>query len=397
MKILSVASLVLLTSLVACKKKGEETPPAPPPPAGGSGSAMAGSGSGSAAAGSGSAAAAKPVTGDDLAKRYVECWGFLNAKDMDKFKTCYAPNIESDFVDSGMPAAKSWDEILAMHNKPFLDAFPDFKGQVEVTLINGKNGATFGLITGKHTGPLKTPMGEIPPTNKNIGLQVAHVVHFADDGKSVDKEQFFEDMGEMMGQLGLSKAPARPATDKPWHDNEIVVAKDDATEKRNLENTQKGLEAFNKHDTKSMNDAFADDLVWSEIGVPKDWNKKEAIANHEALFKGFSNLKITPAAMWAAGDYVVATGTFAGKNDGPVADMGIKKPTNKEMSLTFCQLFKYNKDGKLVGSWGYWNSMKFAMDLGMMPPPAAPKGEAPKGEAPKGDDKGKKADSKAKK
>ena len=61
----------------------------------------------------------------------------------------------------------------------------------------------------------------------------------------------------------------RPAADKPMMPLETVVAKDDANEKRNLENATKGLDAFNKHDTKAMGDMLADNATWSEIGAPK--------------------------------------------------------------------------------------------------------------------------------
>jgi ketosteroid isomerase-like protein len=240
-------------------------------------------------------------------------------------------------------------------------------------LVNGKNQASFALLTGTNDGTLKSPMGDIPATKKKIGMQVAHAAHATDDGKAVDKEWFFADYGELLGQIGVSKNPVRPASDKPWGPTEIVIAKDDANEKRNLDIIAKGTEAFNKHDLKAMDAALSDKLVWSEIGVPKDWDKKEAVKMHEELFKGFSNLKITPTASYAAGDYVWVTGTFAGKNDGAVPSMGIKKPTGKDMSLTFLQLWKLDKDGKITNSWGYWNSVKFAMDLGLMPPPAAAK------------------------
>ena len=324
------------------------------------------------------APAAKVATGDDLAKRYVECYGFFNSKDWKQFETCYTPTATSDFVDSGMPAANGWQEILDKHTKTLTDAMPDAKSELEVTLINGHNGASVALFTGTHTGALKTPMGDVPPTQKKIGLNVAHSIHFADDaGKAADKQTFYEDFGVVMGQLGLSKAPVRAALDKPMGPNEIVVAKDDDTEKRNLDMANKVTDAFNKHDVKALGDLFADDLVWAENGIPKDWNKKEAIASHASLFKGFSDIKLTQANQWAAGDYVVFEGTFAGTNDGNLPDMGIKK-TGKAMSLGFLQLYKFNKDGKLTRSWGFWNSAAFAMQLGLVPPPTDGKAPAKK-------------------
>jgi predicted ester cyclase len=379
-KIPSVVVAVGL-ALVACKKKQEEAKPAEP----------------STKAVTPTPEPAKPpepakaVTGDDLAKRYVECWGFFSAKNWDQFKTCYTATTTSEWLDSGMPVVTGTDDIINKNAKPFADAFPDIKGDVELVLINGKNAATFALLTGTHSGTLKAPTGDIPATNKKIGLQVAHVAHFTDDGKAVDKEVFVMDMGEMMAQLGLSKAPARPASDKPWGPTETVIAKDDANEKRNVENAGKLLEAFNKHAAKDLGALMADDLQWSEIGAPKDWNKAEAIKEHEGMFKAFSDIKIATDATWAAGDYVFAQGTMSGTNDGPAPEMGIKAKTGKPLTLKFVQLLKFNKDGKLTRSYGYWNSAAFAMQLGLMPPPAAAKPEGKAGAKPEGKAGGKPA------
>jgi steroid delta-isomerase-like uncharacterized protein len=251
---------------------------------------------------------------------------------------------------------------------------PDVKGDVELVLINGHNGVSVALVTGTQTGVLKTPMGDIPPTKKKIGVQVAHAAHFTDDGKSVDKERYYQDLGEQMGQLGLSKAPVRPAADKPWWPTETVIAKDDDNEKKNLAAAQANLDAFNKHDLKAMDATLADDVVWMEIGVGKDWNKKETVKAHDGFFKGFSDLKITPDTAWAAGDYVVAEGTLSGTNDGADPEMGIAKKTGKPLSLKFLQVFQI-KDGKVKKSWGFWNSMKLAGDLGLLPPPPAAGGD----------------------
>ncbi len=390
MRKLPTLAIALLLPLAACKKKEAEAPPPEPKPAPGSGSAAMAGSAGSAAM---KPEPAKPATPDEMAKRYVECWGFFAAKDADKFKSCWTKDATSLFVDSGMPEATGSDAIIATQAKPLWDAFPDVKADVELVLVNGHNAVSVALVSGTNTGPLKTPMGELPATNKKLGVQTAHATHFTDDGKTADKARFYQDMGEQMSQLGLSKAPARPAADKPTMALETVIAKDDDTEKKNLAVAQANLDAFNKHDAKALDATLADDVVWSEIGAPKDWtNKKDTVKAHEGLFKAFSDLKITlDGSAWAAGDYVVAEGTFAGTNDGAMPEMGIAKKTGKQVSVHFLQLFKI-KDGKIKNSWGFWNSMKMAMDLGMMPPPGA--GGDKKAADKKADDK-KPADKKA--
>lgn len=327
----------------------------------------------------------KPLTADEMAKRYDECWSFFNSKDWKSFETCYAPSATSDFVDSGMPPATGFADIMEKHNKPFADAFPDGKGTIELTLISGHNGATVALFTGTNSAPMKSPMGEIPATNKKIGMRVAHMVHFTDDGHAVDKQWFYNDLGTMMSQLGLSPAPARAVTETA-NAHETVVAKNDDTEKKNIATVASLDAAFSKHDAKAIEATLADDVVWGEIGMTKDWNKKEALASHAELFKGFPDLKFTAGTTFAAGDYVIEQGVMTGTNNGDMPTMHIKK-TGKPVTLNFLQVWKFNKDGKVAQSWGYWNGMAMAMQLGMMPPPG---GAAPAGggsAAPAGDKK----------
>ncbi len=386
MKLVKVMVLGALVALPSCKKEDKkETPPAkavdpkpmakeepkPEPP--------------------------KPLTADEMAKHYVDCWGYLVAKDWKQFEGCYTKDVASEFVDSGQPATTGWQARHDAHDLPFVAAFPDFKADVELTLINGKNGVTVAHLMGTHTGPLKSPAGEIPPTNKKMGLQAVHLAHFTEDGRSVDKEEFIWDVGTLMGQLGVSKAPVRAATDKPFQANEIVIAKDDEKEKKNLQTITAMTDAFNKHDSKALDAMMADDLVWSELGIPVDFDRKAASAAHDDLWKGFSDLKLNTSSAWAAGDYVVQRGTMAGTNDGEVKTMKLKK-TGKPVSLNFIQIYKLNGDGKISRSWGFWNGIAMATQLGLMPPPGgAPGGDmkAPAGDmkAPAGDAKG--ADMKA--
>ncbi len=312
------------------------------------------------------------TAGAALAQRYQDCWGFFSAHDWKAFETCYAPGVVSDFVDSGMPSATGWDSIFAQHTRPLVDAMSDVRGSVELTLINGDSGVTVALLLGTHDGALATPAGAIPATQKKIGQQVAHAVHFARGGKAVDREWFYQDMGGMLAQLGVIQVPARPAALEPWSP-ETVIARGDAREKRNLGVIDAVTAAFNRHDAAAMDALMADDLVWSELGVPVDWNRAAAMASHAGLFKGFSDLKITPTTTWAAGDYVVMQGLFAGKNDGAVPDMGIAAPTGRQIALNFLQLYKLDASGKITRSWGFWNGAAFAAQLMGPPPGPAPK------------------------
>ena len=172
---------------------------------------------------------------------------------------------------------------------------------------------------------MKTPMGEVPATGKKVGMQVAHAVHFTNNGKTANKEWFYQDMGELMGQLGVSKAPHRAMVDKPFQDNEIVIAKDDANEKRNLENANKGIEAFNQRqlegDERSVRRR-------PRVVGDRDAEGRERRADKEkdddAMWKAFPDLALATDTIWAAGDYVLQQGTMTGTNQGDWKEMGMK-------------------------------------------------------------------------
>ncbi len=311
----------------------------------------------------------KAMTGDDRAKRYQECWGFFNARDA-KFTGCFEPNATSDVVDSGMPIAVTGGPGVLEQQKPFTDAFPDLSGELQLTLVNDKNVAGIALIRGTHTAALKSPMGEIPPSNKKIGFLMGHVVTFGDKD-AVVSQSIYEDLGTLMGQIGASKMPARAALTEGWPAKEVVVAKNDDLEKKNLEADKAYVDTFNKHDAKAAVGMLADDLVWSENASPADMNKAAMAPMLDALWKGFSDVKITPTNVWAAGPYVVLTGTFAGTNDGDMPMMKMKK-TGKKVSSSMLQIDRFNKDGKIDRVWIFYNGIAFAQQLGLIPAPAAP-------------------------
>lgn len=370
------AALIAAAVVPGCKKKakGDDNVAGKPVDDQG-GMTPTGSAVGSAAIAGSAVAQAEPpkaATPDDMAKRYMECVGLWKASDWTKFADCYAKDATSEFIDSGMPPA-SGNTAIADEHKNLTDAFKDHNSAVEVLLINGHQGASIALLSGTQTAPMKTPAGEIPATNKKFGVQVAHVIHFSDDGKTADKEVFYQDFGEMMGQLGVSKAPVRKAEDKPWHDPEVVIAKDDDTEKKNLATSQALMDDFNKRDWKALGEILDPKLVWSEQGMAKDFDGKDGtLKAHQGLVKSASDVKFSAETMWSAGDYVAWQGTMTGTNDGAAPEMGITKPTKKPFTVKFFQLLQYGKDGKLTHSYGFWNSAALATQLGLVPPPAAP-------------------------
>ncbi|MDQ3337392.1 MAG: ester cyclase [Myxococcota bacterium] len=353
-------------------------------------------------AGSGSAAPAEPpkeakLEGKALADRYLECTAHINGAKWDDFKTkCLAKDYKGHDADGqnieGPDAVLDW--FKGQHT-----AFPDMKFQPQLVLVNGRNILAVGLTTGTHTGVLKSPMGEVPATNKKMGQLMFHRLTINDENRANQEWAYF-DPATMASQLGLmpkGTPPMRAAMDKGMDGAPVVVvAADDDKEKKNLEAWQKSLAAFQSKKTADYMAFYTDDAIESDQAGEKDHKgKKEIQAGSEMFLKAFPDLKIETPNTFAAGDYVVAMGTFSGTNDGPLGPM---KATKKKVTGEFAEVVKM-KDGKIAELWRFRNGMSMASQLGLMGPPPgagsaappagggsgsdAPKGDAPKGDAPK--------------
>lgn len=309
---------------------------------------------------------AKALTPDELAKHYQACWAAWVAAKTDEFKACYTPESKVDMPGLGTELTgldNIAGSIAAWHG-----AFPDVKGEPVLVLVNGHQLAAFALVTGTQTGAFASPMGELPPTKQKVGILFAQAIEF-DDAGHAKLERDYYDLATLLGQLQPNKQhPTRPALDKAPIANDTVIAKADAKEKANLDVAKAALDAFNKHDAKAFGDAMSADTVWSEAPEAKDWSKQDTLANAQAVWKAFGDVKMVATSTWAAGDYVVTEATMTGTNDGAMPQMGIKQATKKTISVPFLAIHKIDA-GKIKMTWVFDQGLAFAQQLGLLPSP----------------------------
>ncbi len=310
-----------------------------------------------------------PASAEERVQWFKDCWSSFNAKEWAKLGGCYSETVRAENVDSGMPESMGRADVIEKSAKPFAAQFPDVSGESQLLLLNGDHIASVWLLKGKNSGSLMGPDGSsLPATNKSFGMLSAHVVDLTEDGRSIAMERFYSDSGTMLGQLGLSKAPHRAVLAKGT-EAKLVIAKNSPTEKFNLDVGARALEAFNKHDVAALVDMMTADVVFSDLGAPKDVVGKPAVKkSYEGMFKAFSDLKIEAKTVWAAGDYLVMEGSMNGTNDGDMPSMKLKK-TGKTLRVRFLEIDEV-KDGKLKNIWIFDNSMAFAAQLGLLPQPA---------------------------
>lgn len=81
-------------------------------------------------------------------------------------------------------------------------AFPDGMVTVERVVAQGDDVVVEYTGRGTHTGPLSTPVGDIPATGRSVTLQFVDMLEFA-DGK-LRSQRSYLDSGSLMAQLGIS-------------------------------------------------------------------------------------------------------------------------------------------------------------------------------------------------
>ena len=264
-----------------------------------------------------------------------------------------------------MPAAKGPEAITAAA-KPFTTAFPDVTGSPQLILVNGNQLASIYVLKGTHTGPLQGPgQKPLPATNKPIGTYFGHAIEMDPAANSVIREWQFNENGALMAQLGVSKAPARPATTTAPASPTIVMASGSETEAKNVAAFRSQLELFNAHNLAGVAAFNATDAVFHDLTQPKDTDSKGNEASLGEFMKAFPDARLTATSVWGAGEWVAARGVFEGTNKGTSPSMGIKTPTGKSVQVHYLEFTRF-ENGKIKEDWLIFDTMAFAGQLGLL-------------------------------
>ena len=125
----------------------------------------------------------------------------FNAHDLEAVARDSAPDIEltapGGIKLKGVQAAKEY-------NQSWLKAFPDARIENRKLVAQGNTVVVEGTFSGTHAGPLKTPMGDVPPTGRKLKGEFIQV--FEIDRGLVKRNYLMYDQVEVMTQLGMAPA-----------------------------------------------------------------------------------------------------------------------------------------------------------------------------------------------
>jgi steroid delta-isomerase-like uncharacterized protein len=135
---------------------------------------------------------------EDLAKKWTEAF---NKHDTRAVAAHYAQDCVA--YDPFYPQPLKGRAAIEKDAGDFFRAFPDLRFEVINLFEKGDRAAGEVKMTGTNSGPLATPMGEVPPTGKRIDLRGALVGRINAENLIVEERRYY-DTGTMMKQLGLA-------------------------------------------------------------------------------------------------------------------------------------------------------------------------------------------------
>jgi steroid delta-isomerase-like uncharacterized protein len=142
----------------------------------------------------------------EIAKAAVTAY---NKKDWNELGNLLAANAVYDEKATNRRLEGSGQIIEALQG--WAQAFPDSKGTFIREFVSNDTAILELVWKGVHTGPLQTPTGAIPPTNKPIEVPACEV--FRVEGGKVRSMSHYFDMLTLLNQIGVTgtAAPAKSA------------------------------------------------------------------------------------------------------------------------------------------------------------------------------------------
>ncbi len=137
------------------------------------------------------------TTLQELMKKEVEAF---NRHDADAFAALYTSDATA--YDPQYAEPLKGREAIQKDIEDFFSAFPDVQAKILSSVASGDTIAFEVEISGTHEGPLVTPNGNIPPTNRHVKIRGSRVMRFNSQGLLEECNRYY-DLAGIMQQLGL--------------------------------------------------------------------------------------------------------------------------------------------------------------------------------------------------
>jgi predicted ester cyclase len=131
-----------------------------------------------------------------------QVWQALDNHDFEAFRRLAVPGgtvVMPGGLTVGMP-----DDLISML-QAYVAAFPDMRHEVLDSVESGDTIAVELRVTATHTGPFRTPEGEIPATGKKVAWDSVDFIKIR-EGRVLSWHTYFDQL-TFLQQLGLAPQP----------------------------------------------------------------------------------------------------------------------------------------------------------------------------------------------
>lgn len=163
-------------------------------------------------------------------------------------------------------------------------------------------------------------------------------------------------------------APVTPETPSDPDRDRIPPPADEAKGPANrTQAIEDSLAAMQRGDTRAALKYVADDITWTEVGLPDgELDSLDEIVQYEARSRtGFADVKITPSRVIESADYQVVEYVWSARHTGAFADG--TAATDKVATVPGAMLIRYDDDGLIDRVWRFQDWPSALQQLGLAP------------------------------
>jgi uncharacterized protein (TIGR02246 family) len=138
---------------------------------------------------------------------YLETMRLSDAREHDAFLDRFTDDVVW-IVPGARLAGKA---EVAEWLRPFWSAFSSYRHDITRVVEVGDTLVAEGTFIGVHDGPMPTPMGELPPTDREIRFDFAMLATGDVASERASAVRIYFDQLEFLGQVGALPAPGAAA------------------------------------------------------------------------------------------------------------------------------------------------------------------------------------------
>ena len=127
-------------------------------------------------------------------------YGALSRGDAAGYAAAFAEG--ATLIDPLFPDGHRGREAIQAATEAMLKTFPDLSASLRSIVESANRAAVEATYRGTNDGPLAMPGGELPPTGREVTIELCEILEVGEDGLILRDRSYF-DAARLLQQLGI--------------------------------------------------------------------------------------------------------------------------------------------------------------------------------------------------